>query len=196
MFALWLWDVFISTLRCFHFDSEMFSLRLELRRFHFDNQVTASTVGYGDICVRTSLGKLAVDYHYIYLQIRLLTINYFTLTNSTFFTSFSILIITFNQHWSLSRLTDSIAFLIDQCAFHISQWAFHINQWAFFINPWAQLYFKYCDERPFESSTLLSCFTIIPRPGHTWYLSFFFTQAKFLENKIYTEKRQFFALNL
>ena len=32
---------------------------------------------------------------------------------------------------------------------------------------------------------------------HT-YLIFvnFFTQAKFLENKIYTEKRQFFALNL
>ena len=30
------------------------------------------------------------------------------------------------------------------------------------------------------------------------YLIFviFFTQAKFLENKIYTEKRQFFALNL
>ena len=24
----------------------------------------------------------------------------------------------------------------------------------------------------------------------------FFTQAKFLENKIYTEKRQYFALNL
>ena len=31
---------------------------------------------------------------------------------------------------------------------------------------------------------------------HTLYLSFFFTRAKFLENKIYTEKRQFFALNL
>ena len=31
---------------------------------------------------------------------------------------------------------------------------------------------------------------------HTWYLSFFFTRAKFLENKIFTEKRQFFALNL
>ena len=31
---------------------------------------------------------------------------------------------------------------------------------------------------------------------HTWYLSFFFTRAKFLENKIYTEKREFFALNL
>ena len=30
---------------------------------------------------------------------------------------------------------------------------------------------------------------------HTWYLSFFYT-AKFLENKIYTEKRQFFALDL
>ena len=30
---------------------------------------------------------------------------------------------------------------------------------------------------------------------HTWYLSFF-TLAKFLENKIYTEKRQFFELNL
>ena len=30
------------------------------------------------------------------------------------------------------------------------------------------------------------------------YLTFviFFTLAKFLENKIYTEKRQFFALNL
>ena len=30
------------------------------------------------------------------------------------------------------------------------------------------------------------------------YLIFviFFTQAKFLENKVYTEKRQFFALNL
>ena len=99
MFALWLWDVFISTLRCFHFDSEMFSLRLELRRFHFDNQVTASTVGYGDICVRTSLGKLAVA-----LLLLLLTITYYyllTLTKSTFFTSFSILIITFNQHWSL-----------------------------------------------------------------------------------------------
>ena len=31
---------------------------------------------------------------------------------------------------------------------------------------------------------------------HTWYLSFFFTRAKFLENKIYIEKHQFFALNL
>ena len=30
----------------------------------------------------------------------------------------------------------------------------------------------------------------------TWYLSFFFTQAKILEDKIYTEKRKFFALNL
>ena len=34
-----------------------------------------------------------------------------------------------------------------------------------------------------------------------WYYAYlifviFFTQAKFLENKIYTEKRQFFALNL
>ena len=34
--------------------------------------------------------------------------------------------------------------------------------------------------------------------GHHAYLIFviFFTLAKFLENKIYTEKRQFFALNL
>ena len=31
---------------------------------------------------------------------------------------------------------------------------------------------------------------------HTLYLSFFFTQEKFLENKMYTEKRKFFALNL
>ena len=28
------------------------------------------------------------------------------------------------------------------------------------------------------------------------HICHFFTQAKFLENKIYTEKRQFFALNL
>ena len=27
------------------------------------------------------------------------------------------------------------------------------------------------------------------------YICHFFTRAKFLENKIYTEKRQFFALN-
>ena len=34
--------------------------------------------------------------------------------------------------------------------------------------------------------------------GHHVYLIFviFFTRTKFLENKIYTEKRQFFALNL
>ena len=31
---------------------------------------------------------------------------------------------------------------------------------------------------------------------HTLYFFFFFTRAKFLENKIYTKKRQFFALNL
>ena len=31
---------------------------------------------------------------------------------------------------------------------------------------------------------------------HTSYLSFFFTQSNFLENEIYTEKRQFFTLNL
>ena len=37
---------------------------------------------------------------------------------------------------------------------------------------------------------------INPTPYHTSYLSIFFTQAKFLENKIYTEKHQFFALNL
>ena len=36
------------------------------------------------------------------------------------------------------------------------------------------------------------------RTGVHTYLIFviFFTRAKFLENKIYTEKRQFFALNL
>ena len=36
------------------------------------------------------------------------------------------------------------------------------------------------------------------RSLYTTYLIFviFFTRAKFLENKIYTEKRQFFALNL
>ena len=37
-----------------------------------------------------------------------------------------------------------------------------------------------------------------PGGGELAYLIFviFFTLAKFLENKIYTEKRQFFALNL
>ena len=37
---------------------------------------------------------------------------------------------------------------------------------------------------------------IVASCQHTSNLSFFFTRAKFLENKIYTEKRQFFALNL
>ena len=39
---------------------------------------------------------------------------------------------------------------------------------------------------------------IIRDIGNSAYLIFviFFTRAKFLENKIYTEKRQFFALNL
>ena len=54
-----------------------------------------------------------------------------------------------------------------------------------------------------DEETVWSCLTYLPicdqldilkRP----YLIFviFFTRAKFLENKIYTEKRQFFALNL
>jgi len=34
------------------------------------------------------------------------------------------------------------------------------------------------------------------RFGHIPDICHFFTRAKFLENKIYTEKRQFFALNL
>ena len=40
--------------------------------------------------------------------------------------------------------------------------------------------------------------TVIDSPCWLTYLIFviFFTLAKFLENKIYTEKRQFFALNL
>ena len=33
-------------------------------------------------------------------------------------------------------------------------------------------------------------------PAAIPHICLFFTQAKFLENKIYTEKRQFFALNL
>ena len=48
-------------------------------------------------------------------------------------------------------------------------------------------------------SQLLDHPLIIARWGEGGaYLIFviFFTQAKFLENKIYTEKRQFFALNL
>ena len=37
---------------------------------------------------------------------------------------------------------------------------------------------------------------IIVISAHTSYLSFFLHSQIFLENKIYTEKRQFFALNL
>ena len=91
-----LWDVCSLTLRCFHFDSKMFSLWLwdvftstRAETFslwqpgdsNFDNQVTASTVGYGDICVRTSLGKLAVALllHTSYYYLLLLTITYFYL---------------------------------------------------------------------------------------------------------------------
>ena len=45
---------------------------------------------------------------------------------------------------------------------------------------------------------LLNCYLKDERRGVQPYLIFviFFTRAKFLENKIYTEKRQFFALNL
>ena len=35
-----------------------------------------------------------------------------------------------------------------------------------------------------------------PLPLPIPYICHFFTRAKFLENKIYTEKQQFFALNL
>ena len=40
--------------------------------------------------------------------------------------------------------------------------------------------------------------SLLQEPDANAYLIFviFFTRAKFLENKIYTEKRQFFALNL
>ena len=37
---------------------------------------------------------------------------------------------------------------------------------------------------------------ILQRGGSYLIFVIFFTLAKFLENKIYTEKRQFFALNL
>ena len=45
---------------------------------------------------------------------------------------------------------------------------FNINLWVFHINQWAQLYFKFCDERTFESRTSLHFFTLIPRPNKQW----------------------------
>ena len=44
----------------------------------------------------------------------------------------------------------------------------------------------------FECALLLDTFVILFIP----HICHFFTQSNFLENKIYTEKRQFFALNL
>ena len=52
--------------------------------------------------------------------------------------------------------------------------------------------------RPGENYFMNKNYIVIKIPKVPPYLIFviFFTLAKFLENKIYTEKRQFFALNL
>ena len=60
----------------------------------------------------------------------------------------------------------------------------------------------YNPARPTEASTqvkvivLLMVMMLLELAGAYLIFVIFFTLAKFLENKIYTEKRQFFALNL
>ena len=120
------WDVFSWTLWCLH-DDVVIQFQFGLMMFWLRDISTLTTRWLklwqpGDCfncrlwrhlrahlsrqtCGRLSLLLLTITYYYL-----------LTLTNSTFFTSFSILIITFNQHWSLSRcMSDNIAFHINQC---------------------------------------------------------------------------------
>ena len=65
----------------------------------------------------------------------------------------------------------------------------------FFVETWSLVYFN-----PIKFGSIVINYSMSLRQEVTLnpYLIFviFFTRAKFLEKKIYTEKRQFFALNL